>query len=63
MKKWFITSLVLALSSSIALADASDKEKPISVEATSFKANQVDQIATYSGNVVVRHGTLKMTGA
>ena len=63
MKKWFITSLVLALSSSIALADASDKEKPISVEATSFKANQVDQIATYSGNVVVRQGTLKMTGA
>ena len=63
MKKWFITSLALALSSTMALADATDREKPISVESSSFKADQVNQVATYVGNVVVRQGTLKMTGA
>lgn len=62
MKKWIISSLVLALSSTMAFADATDREKPISVEASSFKADQVNQVATYIGNVIVRQGTLQMNG-
>ena len=62
MKKWIVSSLALALCSTMALADATDREKPISVEASSFKADQVNQVATYTGNVVVRQGTLQMNG-
>lgn len=62
MNKWLITSLALALSSTMAFADTSDREKPISIEASAFKADQVNQVAIYTGNVFVRQGTLQMTG-
>lgn len=62
MKKWLITSITLALGVTCALADTADRDKPISITSTSFKASQVDQVAIYSGNVDVHQGTLHMSG-
>ncbi len=62
MNKCLIASVCIALACGAAMADSTDRQKPISIEASSFKANQVEQIAIYTGKVSVRQGTLYMTG-
>ncbi len=48
------------LSSSAVFALASDRQKPISLEAERATFNEKTGVTTYTGNVVIQQGTLKL---
>lgn len=50
--------LSLASFSSHVLAEAADRDQPIDLEADSVKVDDAKQISTYSGNVILKQGTL-----
>lgn len=43
---------------SLVFAEAADRDKPIDLEADSVKVDDAKQISTYSGNVILKQGTL-----
>lgn len=53
-----LLSLALLGFSGRLLAEASDRDKPIDLEADSVKVDDSKQISTYSGNVILTQGTL-----
>ncbi len=62
MRKLFLPLLcLLALEPAWALSD--DRDQPIEVQADAFYGDEVAQTAVYSGNVVVRQGSMHLTGA
>lgn len=54
--------LSLALIAPGAPALSTDGEQPISIEADSAEADDVDKITIYRGDVVIQQGTLQITG-
>ena len=56
---FFFLSLLLAAQP--ALADRSDKDKPVNVEADSARMDEVQKLAIYEGHVVLTQGTLMIT--
>lgn len=54
-----IAALLLA---SAAGAEQADRDKPIQVEADKLDADEVKQVAIYSGNVRITQGTLRIDG-
>ncbi len=59
----FIFSGLLALASSSVFALATDREKPINIEADKATIDDVKGIAIYEGNVVITQGTIKIKAA
>jgi lipopolysaccharide export system protein LptA len=57
-----VTALCFSLLSSGALALATDVEKPIEIEADFAELDDKAGRTTYTGNVVVVQGTMRMTG-
>ena len=51
-------SLSLLGYSNLTAAESADRDKPIDLEADSVKVDDAKQISTYSGNVILRQGTL-----
>ena len=58
MTRLFVLSLMLCASSSWALQ--SDVEKPVEIEADSAVFDKLGGTASYSGNVLIRQGTLEI---
>jgi lipopolysaccharide export system protein LptA len=55
---FFLLSISLFGFSSLAFAEAADRDKPIDLEADTVKVDDAKQISTYSGNVILTQGTL-----
>ena len=53
----------LALAAAVAPAEKADRNKPLNIEADSGRYDDLKQIGTFSGNVVVTKGTLTMRAA
>ncbi|MQR02673.1 lipopolysaccharide transport periplasmic protein LptA [Glaciimonas soli] len=47
----------------IAHAEKADSEKPTNIEADQFTMDDVKQVKTFTGNVIMTRGSMKMTGA
>lgn len=62
MKKLLLSAIALGLFSTLCVAETADQNKPITVQADTFMADEIKQKATYRGRVDVRQGTLHMTG-
>jgi len=58
----FAIVLATLLLASEAHAEQADRDKPIQVEADKLDADEVKQVAVYTGNVRVTQGTLRMDG-
>jgi lipopolysaccharide export system protein LptA len=56
-------ALALALAASDAPAEKADRNKPLNVEADSGRYDDLKQVGTFTGNVVVTKGTLTMRAA
>lgn len=56
---FLIAALLLA---GTAVAEQADRDKPIQVEADKLDADEVKQVAIYTGNVRVTQGTLRIDG-
>ena len=54
---------ILALGAAPAAAEKADRTKPLNVEADSGRYDDLKQVGTFSGNVVVTKGTLTMRAA
>jgi lipopolysaccharide export system protein LptA len=52
----------MALSGSQALAEKADRDKPVNLEADTVTVDDLKQIHTYVGNVVITQGTLAIRG-
>ncbi len=52
------TGIVLALWLGMAIAEESDRDQPIELEADTVTVNDAKKISTYTGNVVLTQGTL-----
>lgn len=52
-----LCSAMLGFSNQV-LAEAADREKPIDLEADTVKVDDAKQTSTYSGNVILKQGTL-----
>lgn len=65
MKRFFLWSLLMLSTAAapLALAEKADSEKPTNVEADQMLYDDVKQINTFSGNVVLTRGTLIMRAA
>jgi len=48
--------------SSVAIAESSDRDKPIKLEADKVTINDAKQVAVFEGNVVLRQGTMELRG-
>lgn len=57
---YVLLSMSLLGFASFARAEAADRDKPIDLEADSVKVDDAKQISTYSGNVILTQGTLKI---
>lgn len=55
-------ALATALSAGTALADKSDREKPVNVEADRMLVDDAKKESVFEGNVVVTQGTLQLRG-
>jgi lipopolysaccharide export system protein LptA len=53
-------ALAIALAASMASAEKADRNKPLNVEADSGRYDDLKQVGTFTGNVVVTKGTLTM---
>ena len=62
MKKFTILALILTLASNFAYALSSDRNQPIRIQADHFLGDEIKQTATYTGNVRVDQGTMRLTG-
>lgn len=64
MKRFLLPFLyaVLGLSSLPAHAEKADREKPTRIEANQMAYDDVKQVNTFSGNVVLTRGTMTMKG-
>lgn len=60
LTKW-ITSLLLASFTTAAYALTADVAKPVQIEADTAVFDKVAGTATYTGNVIIRQGTLEIT--
>ncbi len=58
----FVTLCVLAVLALPAFAEKSDRDKPVHLEADRVTIDDVKQIATFEGNVVLTQGTLQIRG-
>ena len=62
MKKFTILALILTLASNFAYALSSDRNQPIRIQADHFLGDEIKQTATYTGNVRVDQGTMRLSG-
>ena len=62
MKKFTILALILTLASNFAYALSSDRNQPIRIQTDHFLGDEIKQTATYTGNVRVDQGTMRLTG-
>jgi lipopolysaccharide export system protein LptA len=53
-------ALAIALAASMASAEKADRNKPLNVEADNGRYDDLKQVGTFTGNVVVTKGTLTM---
>lgn len=62
MKRFYLISLTLAgmLFSAGALAEKADADKPTNIEASQMSYDDLKQVNTFTGNVVLTRGTLLM---
>ena len=58
-----IPALALAMAVAPCLAEKADRNKPLNIEADSGRYDDLKQVGTFSGNVVVTKGTLTMRAA
>ena len=58
-----LVSALALLAGAAALAEKADRNKPLNVEADSGRYDDLKQIGTFSGNVVVTKGTLTLRAA
>ena len=58
----FIGCCALALAGTSALAEKADREKPINLEADRVTVDDIKQVSTFEGNVVLTQGTLMIRG-
>ena len=58
-----LASALALLAGAAALAEKADRNKPLNVEADSGRYDDLKQIGTFSGNVVVTKGTLTLRAA
>ena len=56
-------ALALALAATLAAAEKADRNKPLNIEADAGRYDDLKQVGTFSGNVVVTKGTLTMRAA
>lgn len=57
MKRLALVALLATISSS-ALAERADRQKPIGLEADSVSVDEIKKVQIFTGNVVLRQGTL-----
>ena len=62
MKKFTILALILTLASNFSYVLSSDRNQPIRIQADHFLGDEIKQTATYTGNVRVDQGTMRLTG-
>ena len=58
----FLVAGCLVLAALPALAEKADRDKPVNLEADTVVMDDVKQISTYQGNVVLTQGTLEIHG-
>jgi lipopolysaccharide export system protein LptA len=58
-----LPALAVAIAAASALAEKADRNKPLNIEADSGRYDDLKQVGTFSGNVVVTKGTLTMRAA
>lgn len=58
----FVACCALALSGAIGHAEKADREKPIHLEADRVTVDDIKQLSTFEGNVVLTQGTLVIRG-
>lgn len=56
-KRWTLAAF-LVTSSTIAMAESSDRDQPIDLEADAVEVDDAKQTSTYIGNVILTQGTL-----
>jgi lipopolysaccharide export system protein LptA len=61
-KRRRLAALLLALLPTLAWGLSSDRSQPIHIEADKASLDESEGISTYSGNVLLRQGTLKLEG-
>lgn len=59
----FIWTVVLVLSTGLASAENADRNKPMNVEADTFRYDDLKQTSVFSGRVVLTKGTILIRGA
>ena len=66
MRKQLLISVIIVLFCSMgylpALALSTDKDQPIEVEADEAELDDLNNVSVYRGNVIVRQGSIHMTG-
>lgn len=55
---WTLAGLLFITASPFALAESSDRDQPIDLEADSVQVDDAKQTSTYVGNVILKQGTL-----
>lgn len=60
LNRLFFTLIICALFSSPLWALTSDKDKPVEIEADSFKLDDTKKVTIYSGNVVITQGSMEI---
>jgi len=58
--KLALTLIICSLFSTPLWALSSDKDKPVEIEANSFKLDDAKKVTIYSGNVVITQGSLEI---
>lgn len=58
----FVACCALALTGAVARAEKADREKPINLEADRVTVDDIKQISTFEGKVVLTQGTLVIRG-
>ena len=62
LSRFLVVALLWWMTPHIALAVATDKDKPITIEADWAEADDARRITIYKGKVVVIQGTIRVTG-
>ena len=60
MKKLFLSALMLLAASGLAHAEKADSSKPTEIKFDQLEVDDVKQIKTFTGNVILTRGTLLM---
>jgi len=55
-----ILTLLLLLTTTLALAEKADRDKPIDIEADTLTSNDAKKTSIYTGNVILTQGTLEI---